>query len=408
MMKITCGMTAALLLACGLAVTGCASTSGAAASSGADDTAGAGKSSNLTFVFGSKAKGGTVVSNQVYDDSKGYGFAEANVKPSAFAVGSDEASITFKVKVDNGNYNVQVSTDATKVYSETAEGLSPATKGARIQKTGDQFQVAVCDGVLDLTFEEPANVKKIAITPIAPKAKNAKPAIYAIGDSTTKNGANGAASWGNCVENKWVKLPDTFSAFYNHAMAGRDSIQFYQQARLEAVLLAVAPGDYVTINMGINSRGDGEVESYPALMSNYFVEGVIQRGGIPVIVTRTPDGPVRESEDGTWTGDYDPATNKFTNSGGDGARNDVLRKIAADKGLALIEIGQICEDIFNTYDATYVEDYNKSHGTKFTTPLEMVQSWYIDHNHYYAELGNIVGKNMMDKLEEIASGKTAE
>ena len=406
MMKTKCALATAVLLACGLAVTGCASNSGAA-SSGSDDAASAGKSSNLTFVFGTKAKGGTVVTNQVYSDKTGYGFAENNAKPAAFAVGSDEASIQFKVKVDNGNYNVTVSTEATKIFSEKAEGISPQTQNARIPKTGDSFQVAVCDGILDLTFEEPANVKRIAITPIAPKAKNAKPAIYAIGDSTTKNGANGAASWGNCVENKWVKLPDTFSAFYNHGMAGRDSIQFYNQARVEAVLLAIAPGDYVTINMGINSRGDGEMESYPVLVGQYFVEAVLQRGGIPVIVTRTPDGPVRDSGDGTWTGDFDPATDKFTNNGGDGARNDVLRKIAADKGLNVIEIGQICEDIFNTYDDAYVAEYNSSHKTKFNTPLEMVQSWYIDHNHYYAELGNIIGKNILERLDDIANGKAA-
>ncbi|MCR5724233.1 MAG: hypothetical protein K6G80_04010 [Treponema sp.] len=401
MKKTTCGIAAALL-ACGLAVTGCASTDAAGKAASVDTT----KSSNLTFVFGTKAKGGIAVSNQVYSDKAGYGFKDADVKASAFAVTAD-SSLMFKAKVANGNYSVTVSTDATKVFAETAEGLSDMTHNARIPKNPTEtFQVAVCDGVLDLTFEEPANVKKITINAIAPKAKNAKPAIYAIGDSTTKNTANGANSWGNCVANKWVKLPESFSAFYNHGMAGRDSIQFYNQARLEAVLLAVAPGDYVTINMGINSRGDGEIESYPALMANYYVEGVIQRGGIPVILTRTPDGPVRGSEADNWAGDYDVAAKKFTNRGAGGnaddARNGELRKIAAAKKLAVIEVGQYGEDLFNTFDAAYVKKYNEDHGTKFATPIEMVQSWYLDHNHYRAELGNIIGAYILDSLDKIA------
>lgn len=401
-MKKTSGIMAAVL-ACGLAVTGCASSSGAADKATAVDTT---KSSNLTFVFGTKAKGGIVVSNQVYNDKTGYGFKDADVKASAFAVTAD-ASLMFKAKVENGNYTVSVSTEATKVYSETAEGISEMTHNARIPKKPEEtFKVAVCDGVLDLTFEEPANVKKITINKIEPNAKRAKPAIFAIGDSTTKNNANGANSWGNCVANKWVKLPETFGEFFNHGMAGRDSIQFYNQARLEAVLLAVAPGDYVTINMGINSRGDGEIESYPALMANYYVEGVIQRGAIPVILTRTPDGPVRGSADDNWGGDYDVAAKKFTNKGAGGnpddARNGVLRQIAADKKLNVIEVGQIGEDLFNTYDAAYVEKYNKDHGTKFATPLEMVQDWYLDHNHYKAELGNQIGAYILENLDKIA------
>lgn len=370
MKKILC--KAALPFLCGLlALSGCKSTESV------DSSASAKKDGKMTFTF------------------------------SASDMPANSAFI-FKQEVPNGNYSVKISGSASKIFSETAEGLSPETKNARIPKTGTEFKVAVCDGVLDLTFENPADIKKIEIEPIAQNKKRAKPAIYSIGDSTTKNTANGANSWGNCVANGWVKLPSTFSAYFNHGMAGRDSIQYYNQARLEAVLLDMAPGDYVTINMGINSRGDGEIASYPALISNYYVEGVLERGGIPVILTATPDGPVRESADGTWTGDYNPSTKKFTNNRGDGARNGELRKIAAAKNLDIIEVGQIGEDLFNTFDAAYVADYNKSHGTKFSTPLEMVQSWYLDHNHYRADLGKLIGEYILQNLDEIATKKAAK
>ena len=37
---------------------------------------------------------------------------------------------------------------------------------------------------------------------------------------------------------------DDFSSYQNHGMAGRNSAGYYNEARLEAVLLATAPGDY--------------------------------------------------------------------------------------------------------------------------------------------------------------------
>ena len=141
--------------------------------------------------------------------------------------------------------------------SEVVEGVA-ATTG--ITKTGTQFNVAVCDGVLDLTFESGSTLSDLTITQAAAKAALAKPAVYAIGDSTTNNNASGNISWGNRVGNG-VAVPDTFSSFSNNGMAGRDSVNFYNQGRVETVLLSVCPGDYVTVNMGINSKEAGESAS---------------------------------------------------------------------------------------------------------------------------------------------------
>ena len=45
----------------------------------------------------------------------------------------------------------------------------------------------ICDDVLDLTFPADSSVTSLQISQIAKKTANEKPAIFSIGDSTTKN-----------------------------------------------------------------------------------------------------------------------------------------------------------------------------------------------------------------------------
>lgn len=192
-------------------------------------------------------------------------------------------------------------------------------------------------------------------------------------------------------------MPDVFGGFANHGMAGRNSVSYYNEGRVEAVLLAICPGDYVTVNMGINT-GDSEPASYYTLLSSYYVEGILQRGGIPVIVTATPDGPVGNRV----SMNYDAATGKFTNSRGDTVRNDTLRQIAAEKNLHLIELGQWGQDWMNTLTMDDVAAYNAANNTAYTSVLEMVQSWYVDHNHYKEYLGIQIGNYILGELADIA------
>lgn len=354
----------------------------------------------LSFAFGSAdaADGYTQVTNVLYTEKLGYGFTNI----SGLTVNENNVTAAedfrFKATVPNGNYTVKVNTSATSLTSEVVESVTAITG---ITKTGATFNVAVCDGVLDLTFPANATVTKIEISQMTAKTALEKPMIYAIGDSTTKNNASGALSWGNCVTDGKVNVPSAFSGFSNNGMAGRDSVNFYNQGRVEAVLLAVCPGDYVTVNMGINSSETGEAASYYTLLSKYYVDGIIQRGGIPVIVTATPDGPVGDRV----SSNYDSITSKFTNSRGDSVRNDVLRRIAAEKDLDIIELGQWGEDWMNTLTASSVTAYNTAYGTSYTTVLEMVQSWYVDHNHYKEYLGIQIADYLLRELKDLAVPK---
>lgn len=355
----------------------------------------------LSFAFGSDAPADDsytqVTSANAYSEKLGYGFADASVVTDAAVNVTGTADYRFKVKVPNGNYVVNVNTSAESVTSEVVESVS-ATTG--ISKSGASFKVAVCDEVLDLTFPSGATLSSIAITQDTAKTAQEKPSVYAIGDSTTNNTGNGAKSWGNCV-NGGVVLPNSFSSFSNNGMAGRDSVSFYNQGRVETVLLSVCPGDYVTVNMGINSKETNEGASYSTLLDEYYVQGIIQRGGIPVIVTATPQGPV-----GSYTGNYNSSTGVFTCNRGTGARNGVLRSIAQKYNLNIIELGYYFDEYFNDINDEYLAAYNAENSTSYTTVLELVQSWYVDHNHYKEPLGNVIGQYILDCLAEIAGGST--
>lgn len=379
----------------------------------------------LNFAFGSAeaAEGYTQVTDTLYTDTLGFGFSNIGAISVNESNVTGTASYTFKAKVPNGNYNVSVDTTSASMTSEVVETVS-ATTG--IAKSGSSFQIAVCDGVLDLTFEAGSTLSSLTISQIPAKSANTKPMVYSIGDSTTKNSGHVPnynsdkaaqaidpskwvdereySSWGNNVNDEM--LPDVFSGYANHGMAGRDSVNYYNQARVEAVLLAICPGDYVTVNMGINSKEANEGSAFETLLDNYYVKAIMDRGAIPVILTATPDGPL------SGYGTYDEATNTFNVSRKDGARNPVLRSIAEKYGLNVIDVGQWGEDYFNELAAANLTEDEilelantaNSINQGYVAPktvLELVQSWYPDHNHYTTELGSKIAEYILGELEKI-------
>ena len=359
----------------------------------------------LSFAFGSNepAEGYTqVTSADSYSEKAGYGFADASVVSNGASNVSGSADYKFMVKVPNGNYAVSVTTSSATMQSEKIDSIS-TVEG--IQKSGSSFNVAVVDGVLDLTFLSGSTLSELTINQSPAKSPLSKPAVYAIGDSTTKNGAGDQRSWGEAAGAVLsASFSDTFSSFNNHGQAGRDSVNFYNQGRIENVLLAVNPGDYVTVNMGIN--GTESSDTFITLMRDYYVKGIQQRGGIPVIVTATPDGPVGTAV----SADYKPSNpvgQRFTNNRGTGARNGLLRKIAQELDLDIIELGYAGEAYFNELDLAGIEAYNAEHSTSFGSVLELVQSWYGDHNHYKEPLATWVANYNLTCLKEIANGSTA-
>ena len=358
----------------------------------------------LAFQFGSNEPTEEiytqVTSADAYTDKIGYGFANTSVVTTNADNVSGTAEYMFKAKVPNGNYVINVGTTSGTIYSETVEKVTTAI--ARMPKGGSQFSVAVADGVLDLTFLADSTLSTLTITQATAKTKRDKPMLYAIGDSTTNNNGNGQASWGNVVSGGLATLPETFSGFANHGQAGRNSLSFYNQNRVENVLLDLCPGDYVTVNMGINTE-TGEPQAYYTLIDEYYVQAIMQRGGIPVILTATPQGPV-----GKAIGNYNasaPEGQQYNCARTNEAHNPDLRDIAAKHGLHVIELGAWGNDFFNSLRMSDVEAYNAAQGTSFTSVYEMVASWNPDWNHYTAYLATIYADYILGEVAKIANGE---
>lgn len=355
----------------------------------------------LSYQFGTETEEGytAVTSATLYNDNLGYGFESTSGLSDAADSVTGTSAYKFKAKVPNGNYKITVDTTSANMFSEIVdEAVAAGAIVTGITKTGSSFDVAVCDGVLDLTFNAASSVSSLSIAQAPEKTERDKPAVFAIGDSTTSNNDSGNISWGNRVGSGSI-LPDVFSGFNNHGMAGRDSVNYYNQGRVEAVLLNVCPGDYVTVNMGINSRPENgnEGAAYPILMDTYYVKAIMDRGAIPVILTATPLG---YNPGKGWT----ESNGKIDCDRGTGARNGELRKLAKKYDLNILELGYYFEDYFNNLTEGDLTAYNQEYGTSFTTTIEMARSWWGDHNHYKQYLADKIGQYILDCLAEIEGG----
>lgn len=360
----------------------------------------------LSYSFGTdEVEGDTqVTSASLYTDTLGYGFEATTGLTDAADKVTGTAAYKFKANVPNGNYKVTVNTTSASMQSEIIDDAGAGANVAGITKSGSTFNVAVCDGVLDLTFAANSSISSLAIAQIAVQESREKPKVYAIGDSTTQNSDFNALSWGSYLALHAEKVPEAFSSFSNNGKSGANSISFYDRGLMEAVLLDIHEGDYVTVNMGVNWERDGKNDTvaYEKVVDNYFVKAIIDRGGIPVITTSTPLGYNTDASK-SWT----EKDGKITCNRTDAARNPILRKIAVKYNLNIIELSYYGESYLNSLTMDDVTAYNAANGTSFASTIELARSWWSDHNHYREPLAVVFSEYMMDCLTKIAGGDTS-
>ncbi len=179
---------------------------------------------------------------------------------------SASESFFLKVPVENGNYKVTLTTNASSVISEcitedveyyfvNSEG-TPLTKTYTPSKfdngqpyigitksitSGTAFEVAVCDGVLDLEFVYGSSTITLSAVTIEKESYTAreKPYLIAVGDSTLALGDKTIAtsdtycSWRASISNGYVSRPSTLCGFINCGQSGGDAVTIYTAARIE-------------------------------------------------------------------------------------------------------------------------------------------------------------------------------
>ena len=279
----------------------------------------------VTFDFGpgSLADGAYAVTSVTgFDSAWGYGFSTAPAATTGDADidrGGDDAlrsdlvragSGTFEVDLPDGDYAVQLiagDADAASEIAITVEGIAKVQTTAKL--AGEflemSFPIALVDGRLTFDVDgDTAALNALTITKLADRVAGAIPTAYLTGDSTVQTYDAAAyapqAGWGQMIDRFFAD--DV--AFVNHAIGGRSSKNFITQGRLDDVLRAIRPGDYLFVQFGHNDATQGVDDRYasPEDYKEYlrvYVDGARQRGATPVLVT-----PVSRR-------DFDADTGKF-------------------------------------------------------------------------------------------------
>lgn len=260
----------------------------------------------VTFDFGpgAVAEGALpVTAATAFDPEWGYGFTVAPAGESDRGgddpLRGDFVSAqggTFEAALGAGDYTVSLiagdaaAASSIAITSESMPKVQLTTKAAG-QYLEMSFPIALVDG--RLTFEvtgDAAALNALTITRQAPRVAGAEATVYLAGDSTVQT--YDPIAW--APQAGWGQMIDRFFAddvnFANHAIGGRSSKNFISQGRLDEVLRAVRPGDYLMVQFGHNDATQGVDDRYasPADYKEYlrvYVEGVRQRGGTPVLVT---------------------------------------------------------------------------------------------------------------------------
>ncbi|MDM8161784.1 rhamnogalacturonan acetylesterase [Labilibaculum sp. K2S] len=121
----------------------------------------------------------------------------------------------------------------------------------------------------------------------------------------------------------------------NHAKNGRSTRTFIEEGRWDSLVSKVGKGDYVFIQFGHNDQSKQKIDRYTSPDDFYknlsrFVDDVRVKKGIPVLLT--PLMRRRFDENGVF---YDVH----------GEYPDVIRKVAADKKVVLLDVHKSSGDL---------------------------------------------------------------
>lgn len=329
--------------------------------------AGAQDKIDLKYSFGSAPMAGftQVRADDAYTIDRGYGFdlqSKVTVvdRPGkgGFVTGADGRAFFFSAKVPEGEYQVTVtlgdptSESTTTVKSETRRLMREkvVTRSGEIRKETFLVHVRRPDfpgGTVALKDREKLPILYVqwaATEPLIPFLElnwdekltlafsDAKPAvvsveitnapahttIYLVGDSTmTDMMMDPFVSWGQ-VFPRWFNSPVLIA---NYAECGESATSFIGERRWAKMMSEIDAGDYVLVQFGINDRTLAE-DRIRQLFGQY-ISDTQAKGAFPVIVTS------QNLQRGTL-----------------GAYQDVLRALAKEKNVPLIDLNGMSVSLY--------------------------------------------------------------
>lgn len=206
---------------------------------------------------------------------------------------------------------------------------------------------------MELTDEPIAEIY-VPKQPDIPDNPNENKQIFIAGDSTVQTYRASYApqqGWGAYLQEN---LPDGYTVS-NHAIAGRSSKSFYDNGRLDTILDQMKQGDYLLIQFGINDSAASNAERYaptsgsvPGTEGSFeyyiskYIEGALEKGGTPVLVTTVLGLKAYNSSKKTFEGSYSNYCN-------------AMKQLAAHYKIPCIDLNALMVDHYNSigYDAAY-------------------------------------------------------
>jgi len=310
-----------------------------------------------------------VMPQNIYDRETGFGFEPGTQitcisRPGKDALRDDfctsETPFFFSVALPEGNYNVTVTFGDAEGGSvatikselrrrmlekvETKQGKfetrtftvnirTPQIAGDGEVKLKDREKTTeIWNWDEKLTLEFNNTSPKICALEITPANV---PTIFLLGDSTVCDQPREPFnSWGQML----TRFFKPGIAIANHAESGESLRSSLGAKRLEKVLSAMKPGDYLFIQYGHNDEkekgeGVGAFTTYKSDLKK-FVDGARQRGGIPVLIT-----PVQRRS-------FD-RDGKITNSHGD--YPEAVRQVAKEENVPLIDLNAMSKPLYEAW-----------------------------------------------------------
>lgn len=320
-------------------------------------------------------------------DAEGYltitGKVWTETESTGYGVFTYENTSEFSMELPNADYRVTVtfvnptdtdysayieSEEITKVESTAIAAGGSATVG---------YTAVLVDGRLDIKFlaassatsesdaaTQAVYVSGVEVTRLATNATEAKPTVFIASDSTVQTYDSSyypQTGWGQVIHNffgEFVEERECDNCNYgqaqtyetdrvvveNRAIGGRSSSSFILEGKLDDLLEDVKPGDYVLIQWGHNDATTSRPNRYVASSDfeewiQYYVNGAVQRGATPILVT-----PVARY---SYTTDADG--NLISYASNFESYRQVMIKMAAEQEIALVDLTQRSVDLANSF-----------------------------------------------------------
>lgn len=261
----------------------------------------------------------------------------AQKNPKMFKVNGDFKELRYNMPVENGRYHVNMIFGGENHISKVEKVdigdrrlmlRSITTLEGELEKRS--FSINVLDNELKIVVagENPI-VNAIEIVKAEPVT------IFLAGDSTVCDQYEKPyTGWGQvlpCFFEKGV-------AISNHAFSGRTAVSFIREKRLENILNAIKPGDYLFMQFGHNDQKLGAFHAdafgkYKEVLKLY-IDKAKEKGAIPVLVNSL----VRRRFD---------ENAKIVNTLEDYPQ--AMRELAKEEDVPLLELNKLSEKLLNEF-----------------------------------------------------------